>query len=66
VELAFQEGVIVTQARYLTAEELFLPAPSIRLAISCEFTEPELDRCAAVLHQAMRSVIRRNFGLMAN
>ncbi|OCU01214.1 hypothetical protein XELAEV_18007003mg [Xenopus laevis] len=44
--------IALTQARYLEKEEKFLPPPSIRVVVTVEQTEEELDTAASIIKQA--------------
>ncbi|XP_030323578.1 serine palmitoyltransferase 1 isoform X1 [Calypte anna] len=57
VDYCMNSGIALTQARYLDKEEKCLPAPSIRVVITVEQTEQELDKAASLLKEAAQSVL---------
>ncbi|KAI1239875.1 hypothetical protein IHE44_0011311 [Lamprotornis superbus] len=52
VDYCMNSGIALTQARYLEKEEKCLPPPSIRVVITVEQTEKELDKAASLLKEA--------------
>ncbi|NXF37799.1 SPTC1 palmitoyltransferase, partial [Nyctibius bracteatus] len=56
VDYCMNSGIALTQARYLEKEEKCLPPPSIRVVITVEQTEQELDKAASLLKEAAQSV----------
>ncbi|KFP54415.1 Serine palmitoyltransferase 1, partial [Cathartes aura] len=56
VDYCMNSGIALTQARYLEKEEKRLPPPSIRVVITVEQTEQELDKAASLLKEAAQSV----------
>ncbi|KAJ7399704.1 Serine palmitoyltransferase 1 [Pitangus sulphuratus] len=57
VDYCMNSGVALTQACYLEKEEKCLPPPSIRVVITVEQTEQELDKAASLLKEAAQSVL---------
>ncbi|NXG06595.1 SPTC1 palmitoyltransferase, partial [Sakesphorus luctuosus] len=57
VDYCMNGGIALTQARYLEKEEKCLPPPSIRVVITVEQTEQELDKAASLLKEAAQSVL---------
>ncbi|XP_074994001.1 serine palmitoyltransferase 1 isoform X2 [Calonectris borealis] len=57
VDYCMNSGIALTQARYLEKEEKCLPPPSIRVVITVEQTEQELDKTASLLKEAAQSVL---------
>ncbi|KAM9250965.1 serine palmitoyltransferase 1 isoform 2-T2 [Cariama cristata] len=57
VDYCMNNGIALTQARYLEKEEKCLPPPSIRVVITVEQTEQELDKAASLLKEAAQSVL---------
>ncbi|XP_033019956.1 serine palmitoyltransferase 1 [Lacerta agilis] len=57
VDYCMNRGIALTQARYLDKEEKFLPPPSIRVVVTVEQTEPELDKAASLIREAAESVL---------
>lgn len=55
---ALQQNIVLTVARYLDNEELFLPEPSIRIAISCDLTAAEIETCVEAIRTASENVMR--------
>lgn len=51
------EGIALTQARYLDKEEKCLPPPSIRVVVTVEQTEEELERAASTIREAAQAVL---------
>uniref|UniRef100_A0A8C4JZI0 Serine palmitoyltransferase 1 n=1 Tax=Dromaius novaehollandiae TaxID=8790 RepID=A0A8C4JZI0_DRONO len=57
VDYCMNSGIALTQARYLEKEEKCLPPPSIRVVITVEQTEQELDKAASLIKEAAQSVL---------
>ncbi|KAF4804138.1 Serine palmitoyltransferase 1 [Turdus rufiventris] len=57
VDYCMNSGIALTQARYLEKEEKCLPPPSIRVVVTVEQTEQELDKAASLLKEAAQSVL---------
>ncbi|NWU16340.1 SPTC1 palmitoyltransferase, partial [Cephalopterus ornatus] len=57
VDYCMNSGVALTQACYLEKEEKCLLPPSIRVVITVEQTEQELDKAASLLKEAAQSVL---------
>ncbi|XP_071887020.1 serine palmitoyltransferase 1 isoform X2 [Anas platyrhynchos] len=57
VDYCMNSGIALTQARYLEKEEKCLPSPSIRVVITVEQTEQELDKAASLIKEAAQSVL---------
>ncbi|OXB63413.1 hypothetical protein ASZ78_000308 [Callipepla squamata] len=57
VDYCINRGIALTQARYLDKEEKYLPSPSIRVVVTVEQTEEELDRAASLIKEAAQSVL---------
>lgn len=55
VNFAMKEGVALTPARYLDAEEHKLPPPSIRLIVSSALTPEDITKITTVLKEACQS-----------
>lgn len=51
------KGIALTQARYLDKEEKCLPPPSIRVVVTVEQTEEELQRAASTIREAAQAVL---------
>lgn len=49
--------IALTQARYLEKEEKCLPPPSIRVVITVEQTEEELERAASTIKEVAQAVL---------
>uniref|UniRef100_H3ADX7 Serine palmitoyltransferase 1 n=1 Tax=Latimeria chalumnae TaxID=7897 RepID=H3ADX7_LATCH len=52
IDYCTDRQIALTQARYLDKDEKFLPPPSIRVVVSVEQTEEELDKAAALIKEA--------------
>ncbi|KAM6469925.1 serine palmitoyltransferase 1 isoform 2-T2 [Liasis olivaceus] len=57
VDYCMNRGIALTQARYLEKEEKYLPPPSIRVVVTVEQTEQELDKAASLIREAAESVL---------
>lgn len=57
VDYCINSGIALTQARYLEKEEKCLPSPSIRVVVTVEQTEQELDKAASLIKEAAKSVL---------
>ncbi|XP_045107463.1 serine palmitoyltransferase 1-like isoform X2 [Portunus trituberculatus] len=57
VEEAQQEGVALTVAAYLRQQERRPPRPSIRVSVSANLTETEIDRAASAIAKAFERVL---------
>uniref|UniRef100_A0A2D4G8D1 Serine palmitoyltransferase 1 n=2 Tax=Micrurus TaxID=8634 RepID=A0A2D4G8D1_MICCO len=57
VEYCMNRGIALTQARYLEKEEKYLPPPSIRVAVTVEQTEQELEKAASLIREAAESIL---------
>lgn len=57
VEQCMNKGIALTQARYLDKEEKCLPPPSIRVVVTVEQTDEELQRAAATIREAAQAVL---------
>ncbi|XP_023662410.2 serine palmitoyltransferase 1 [Paramormyrops kingsleyae] len=58
VDYCMDRQIALTQARYLDKEEKFLPPPSIRVVVTVEQTEEEIDRAAASIRVAAAAVLK--------
>nr|XP_023662410.1 serine palmitoyltransferase 1 [Paramormyrops kingsleyae] len=58
VDYCMDRQIALTQARYLDKEEKFLPPPSIRVVVTVEQTEEEIDRAAASIRVAATAVLK--------
>ncbi|XP_015266123.1 PREDICTED: serine palmitoyltransferase 1 [Gekko japonicus] len=57
VDYCMNRGIALTQARYLEKEEKHLPPPSIRVVVTVEQTDLELDKAASLIWEAAESVL---------
>ncbi|ETE63231.1 Serine palmitoyltransferase 1 [Ophiophagus hannah] len=57
VDYCMNRGIALTQARYLEKEEKYLPPPSIRVAVTVEQTEQELEKAASLIREAAESIL---------
>lgn len=51
------KGIALTQARYLEKEEKCLPPPSIRVVVTVEQTEEELEKAASTIKEVAQAVL---------
>ena len=58
VDVAARDGVLLTRAKYVVAQELTAPSPSIRVTISAGFTKREVDRGINVIRDAIRRILK--------
>lgn len=58
VDHCLERNVALTLARYLEKEERFLPAPSIRVVVTVEQTEDEIQEAVACLKEAVTLVLK--------
>lgn len=59
VNYCLNRGIALTQAHYLDKEEKFLPPPSVRLVVTVELTEEELDMAAALIKEASECILHQ-------
>ncbi|NXO03508.1 SPTC1 palmitoyltransferase, partial [Rhinopomastus cyanomelas] len=57
VDYCMNRGIALTQAHYLEKEEKCVPPPSIRVVVTVEQTEQELDKAASLLKEAALSLL---------
>ncbi|XP_050801900.1 serine palmitoyltransferase 1 isoform X1 [Gopherus flavomarginatus] len=57
VDYCMNRSIALTQARYLEKEEKCLPPPSIRVVVTVEQTEEELDKAASIIREAAQSIL---------
>ncbi|XP_054375427.1 serine palmitoyltransferase 1 isoform X1 [Pongo abelii] len=57
VDQCMNRSIALTQARYLEKEEKCLPPPSIRVVVTVEQTEEELDRAASTIKEVAQAVL---------
>ncbi|XP_078531745.1 serine palmitoyltransferase 1 [Lissotriton helveticus] len=57
VDFCMNRKIALTQARYLEKEEKHLPPPSIRVIVTVEQTDDELDKAALTIKQAVQSIL---------
>uniref|UniRef100_A0A8C7BAJ0 Serine palmitoyltransferase 1 n=1 Tax=Neovison vison TaxID=452646 RepID=A0A8C7BAJ0_NEOVI len=57
VNHCMNRGIALTQARYLEKEEKCLPPPSIRVVVTVEQTDEELERAARIIKEAAQAVL---------
>lgn len=58
VDYCLERGVALTLARYLEKEERFLPPPSIRVIVSIEQTEEDIQKAASCIEEAALAVLK--------
>ncbi|XP_040272873.1 serine palmitoyltransferase 1 [Bufo bufo] len=57
IDFCMNRKIALTQARYLEKEEKNLPPPSIRVIVTVEQTDEELDMAASVIKQAASLIL---------
>ncbi|XP_067601151.1 serine palmitoyltransferase 1 isoform X2 [Pseudorca crassidens] len=57
VTQCMDRGIALTQARYLEKEEKYLPPPSIRVVVTVEQTEEELEKAATTISKVAQTVL---------
>ncbi|KAJ1207650.1 hypothetical protein NDU88_003040 [Pleurodeles waltl] len=57
VDFCMNRKIALTQARYLEKEEKHLPPPSIRVIVTIEQTDEELEKAALTIKQAVHSIL---------
>lgn len=57
VDFCMNRKIALTQARYLEKEEKHLPPPSIRVIVTIEQTDDELDKAVLTIKQAVHSIL---------
>ncbi|XP_069481736.1 serine palmitoyltransferase 1 [Ambystoma mexicanum] len=57
VDYCMNRKIALTQARYLEKEEKHLPPPSIRVIVTVEQTDEELDNAVLTIKQAVQSIL---------
>ncbi|XP_053323823.1 serine palmitoyltransferase 1 [Spea bombifrons] len=57
VDHCMSRKIALTQARYLEKEEKYLPPPSIRVVVTVEQTDEELDAASSVIKQAASLIL---------
>ncbi|XP_007898228.1 serine palmitoyltransferase 1 [Callorhinchus milii] len=58
VDYCQNRGIALTQARYLDKEEKFLPSPSVRVVVTVELTEEELEKAASIIKEAAEHILQ--------
>ncbi|KAJ8392741.1 hypothetical protein AAFF_G00072250 [Aldrovandia affinis] len=57
VEYCLDRQIALTQARYLEKEEKFLPPPTIRVVVTVEQTEEEIDKAVHSIREAALAIL---------
>nr|KAF6398655.1 serine palmitoyltransferase long chain base subunit 1 [Molossus molossus] len=57
VSQCMDRGIALTRARYLEREERCLPPPSIRVVVTVEQTEEELEKAASTIKEVAQAVL---------
>ncbi|XP_057395599.1 serine palmitoyltransferase 1-like isoform X3 [Balaenoptera acutorostrata] len=57
VTQCMDRGIALTLARYLEKEEKYLPPPSIRIVVTVEQTEEELEKAATTISKVAQTVL---------
>ncbi|KND01689.1 serine C-palmitoyltransferase LCB1 [Spizellomyces punctatus DAOM BR117] len=58
VDEALRNGVLITRAKYVNDQELFLPPPSIRIAVTAGHSRKEVEKAAAIIATAVKKVLK--------
>ncbi|KAF9584739.1 serine palmitoyltransferase component [Lunasporangiospora selenospora] len=58
-EVATKDGLLITRAKYVESQELFLPRPSIRISICASHTRKEVEKAAQSIKTAFSKVIAK-------
>uniref|UniRef100_A0A8C9TNV0 Serine palmitoyltransferase 1 n=2 Tax=Scleropages formosus TaxID=113540 RepID=A0A8C9TNV0_SCLFO len=58
VEYCMNRRVALTQARYLDKEEKFLPPPTIRVVVTVEQTDEEINMAASLIREAALAILK--------
>ncbi|KAF9092523.1 serine palmitoyltransferase component [Mortierella sp. AM989] len=56
-EVAAKDGVLVTRAKYVESQELFLPRPSIRISLCTSHTRKEVEAAAQAIKAAFAKAL---------
>ncbi|ELU18888.1 hypothetical protein CAPTEDRAFT_226782 [Capitella teleta] len=51
------QGIALTCPAFLDDEELFVPPPSIRVAVNCDLTKEEIDEAIRIIQNVVRDVL---------
>uniref|UniRef100_A0AAY5F4S4 Serine palmitoyltransferase 1 n=1 Tax=Electrophorus electricus TaxID=8005 RepID=A0AAY5F4S4_ELEEL len=60
IDYCLERQIALTQARYLDKEERFLPPPSIRVVVTVEQTEEDIEKASSCIREAAISVHQRS------
>ncbi|KAM9519219.1 serine palmitoyltransferase 1 isoform 1-T1 [Salvelinus alpinus] len=58
VDYCLEREIALTLARYLDKEERFLPPPSIRVVVTIEQTEEEIEKAASCIKEAALAILK--------
>ncbi|KAI8824289.1 pyridoxal phosphate-dependent transferase [Fimicolochytrium jonesii] len=58
VEEAMRNGVLITRAKYVHGQELNVPSPSIRIAVSASHSRKEVEKSGSVVAAAIKKVLK--------
>ncbi|KAJ3070710.1 serine palmitoyltransferase component [Podochytrium sp. JEL0797] len=58
VDQCIRDGVIVTRAKYVEGQELFLPVASVKLMASAGHTRKDSEKAAGVVRDAFKKVLK--------
>ncbi|KAI8869137.1 PLP-dependent transferase [Ramicandelaber brevisporus] len=59
VDEAQKEGVLLTRAKHIESQELYPPAPSIRIAVSAAHTRKDIDKIASAIKKAVERTLAK-------
>ncbi|KAF8934871.1 serine palmitoyltransferase component [Dissophora ornata] len=58
-EVAIKDGLLITRAKYVEQQELYLPRPSIRISICATHTKKEVEKAAQAIKAAFGKALSR-------
>ncbi|KAB5543652.1 hypothetical protein PHYPO_G00081800 [Pangasianodon hypophthalmus] len=58
IDYCLDRQIALTQARYLDKEERFLPPPSVRVVVTVEQTEEEIEKAASCIREAALATLK--------
>ncbi|KAF9186001.1 serine palmitoyltransferase component [Haplosporangium sp. Z 767] len=58
-EVAIKDGLLITRAKYVETQEMFLPRPSIRISICAIHSRKEVEKAAQAIKTAFTKVLSK-------
>lgn len=58
VDAATKDGVLITRAKYVIGQELYLPLPSLRITACAAHTKKEVEKAAGVIKEAIKKTLK--------